>query len=74
MLANMEYPKIHFTTFVFDSKIFADIGGNGPHVEVYDKSKDKWTKCEEMSAKMPNRPVFNAVVASVRTDALKSTH
>ena len=69
MLSNMEYPGIHFNTFVFESKIFA-IGYNG--VEVYDESKDKWTKGEEMSANMPNRPGFRlAAVACVRTDVLK---
>ena len=69
MLSNMEYPKIHVSTFVFESKIFA-IGYK--NVEVYDESKDKWTKCEEMAANMPNRFAYRlAAVACVRTDVLK---
>ena len=69
MLSNMEYTKRTPSTFVFESKIFA-LGYND--VEVYDESKDKWTKCEEMAANMPNRSAYRlAAVACVRTDVLK---
>ena len=55
ILGNMECQRSDFTACVFESKILAIGGLDGRattnHVEVYDETQDRWTKCQNMTVK-----------------------